>query len=142
MGEQFKIVRDMSVPVPRRGRAKKAVDDKYPFKDMAVGDSFIVVGKENIQKTRNAANSFAKEHGPKWKFITRDISAVINPDTGEQYGSETYGVWRAMPTTATAVTEPRVVVPTAGDNTLPVPVIVVNGEPEELTQVTGEPESK
>lgn len=97
--EAFKILSGAPVPTPARGRRKQPVSDIYPFKDMAVGDMFSVAGKANIQKARNAAQQFCKEQGPKWKFITRDVSNTSN-GAGGVFPAETYGIWRVVPQVA------------------------------------------
>lgn len=97
--EAFKILSGAPVPTPARGRRKQPVSEVYPFKDMGVGDMFSVAGKTNIQKARNAAQQFVKEQGPKWKFITRDVSNTNNGQGGV-YPPETYGIWRVVPQVA------------------------------------------
>ena len=44
---------------------------KYPFKDMKVGDSF-VVSPENVFSVRSTSCEYGKRYG--WKFSTRRVS--------------------------------------------------------------------
>lgn len=121
--DKFKVEASMSMPVPKRGRKKVPISDVYPFSEMKIGDMFIVAGKQNIQKARNASQQFVKENGPAWKFQTRDISGMKVPNIVQQqyYEPETYGVWRVVPTQSVAVqTEPQAEI--GG----PIPVITVN----------------
>lgn len=54
---------DRNIPIPEleEGDKNKRISGakrKYPFGDMAVGDSFLVVGIENYKKAKGAARSF------------------------------------------------------------------------------------
>lgn len=128
----FAIVASRAIPVPRRGRAKKPLSDIYPFKDMAVGDMFVIAGKANVQKARNTAQAFVKENGGpgKWKFITRDLS---NQDDGlgGKYEPDTYGMWRVVTTVQVGGSAQ----PTPTNDTPAVePVLVVNPETPDTEQ--------
>lgn len=41
----------------------------YPFKEMKVGDSFLVEGLDEIKRARSAAINYGRYHGK--KFVTR-----------------------------------------------------------------------
>jgi hypothetical protein len=54
---------DVNIPVPASRR-------KYPYRDMSVGDSFLVVGA-SVQVICNANNRAGKKLG--WRFIARRV---------------------------------------------------------------------
>jgi hypothetical protein len=96
--ESFKVDAAIAIPVPRRGRKAVNVGDLYPFERMAVGDSFEVVGKNNIGKARNAFQAWVRDKVAQgdnsWKFISREMSTPDKP--------ETFRVWR-VPTTVQVI---------------------------------------
>lgn len=119
---KFVVRQAVAIPAQRRGRKPTDVTSDYPFQDMAIGDSFVVAGKKNIQKCRNASQLFVKEHGGAdgpWRFQTRDISGMPNGQGGV-YEPETYGVWRVLTTVEPAHHEEPTVEP--------VPILTVNPE--------------
>lgn len=139
--EGFAVLMNIPMPSQKRGRKKVNVGDVYPFKDMQIGQSFIVAGKTNIQKARNAAQQWVRDHGPEWKFQTRDVSGYPNGQGGF-FEKETYGMWRVLPTAdapqpAVQVTaEGQTTADSSGDSAdgtdtteeIPVPVLSVNPE--------------
>jgi len=119
-----KVQSNVALPVSRRGRQKQDVGALYPFADMRVGDCFIISGKKDIYKARNAAQTWVKDHGDAWKFSTRELTGtpIYGEDgkaTGEVYPAETFGVWRVMRT---------VDAPAASAPIEPTPVLTVNPE--------------
>jgi hypothetical protein len=66
----FKIEKNIPIPVPTVGVRRSM----YPFADMAVGDSFEVVGK-NARQFSGATNSAMKRYG--FKFVTRSTESGV-----------------------------------------------------------------
>lgn len=98
---KVEIMVGMPIPSMARGRKRAPLDSKYPFASMAVGSSFVVSGKKEVQTARNATQIWAKEHGPAWKFTTRNVSGMPRPDGGV-YPEDSVGVWRVPPTSQVA----------------------------------------
>lgn len=90
------VVKLMTIPMPeiRRGNGRPAAECPYPFEDMMVGDSMVVQGdKKELGRARNWAARYQKENEG-YKFATRSLQGVTNPDTNEVWGADTIGVWR------------------------------------------------
>jgi hypothetical protein len=98
---KVEIMVGMPIPSMARGRKRAPLDSKYPFASMAVGSSFVVSGKKEVQTARNATQLWAKEHGPAWKFTTRNVSGMPNP-SGGVYPEDSVGIWRVPPTSQVA----------------------------------------
>lgn len=142
----FAVLTNIPMPSQKRGRKKGNVADVYPFATMQIGQSFIVAGKANIQKARNAAQQWVRDHlnpdgkTSEWKFQTRDVSGYPN-GMGGFFEKDTYGMWRVLPTADAP--QPAVQVTAEGQVTtsgegeqenpdttveIPVPVLSVNPE--------------
>jgi hypothetical protein len=63
MSMNYVITKNVPLPENKAGRGGK----KYPFRDMAVGDSF-AVAPADFDQAKAAAHSFARRHGV--SFIT------------------------------------------------------------------------
>lgn len=68
--DEYVIEKDIPVPV---GRGHY---DKYPFKQMEIGDSFLVANKDIGNSLRNAISTINKQYSPK-HFITRTLDEGI-----------------------------------------------------------------
>lgn len=77
------ITIDKGIPLPPKR------EYRFPFRDMAIGDSFAVSAGVNVQKTRaqlaSFCNAFAKRH-PGFKFVTRTVD-----------GGSSVRCWRVAP---------------------------------------------
>lgn len=60
---------DRGVPLPSARAPKKM---KYPFREMAVGESFALPIKK-ADNCRNAANLFCRRNQPTWKFSVNKV---------------------------------------------------------------------
>lgn len=73
----MEIKLETGIPIPSRAKSEAA---KYPWKEMKVGNSFVVprINGEPMQLTRDRANkavTYAKKYGH--KYCTRTIEAGI-----------------------------------------------------------------
>lgn len=53
-----KVTIDRGVPVPM----KRTYASKYPFVEMAIGDSFLLDGTLKTETVRSAASAYGKDH--------------------------------------------------------------------------------
>lgn len=74
-----------AIPLPD---AVSGAKSKYPFAQMAVGESFEIVGEKQLQNVRNASSKYATNH-PEYRFATRAM--------GEKDGQKVFRVWRVEP---------------------------------------------
>lgn len=65
------IERGVPLPVLRVGRPTK-----YPFKEMVVGDSFIITGTMSVLNVREAIRYYTKKTGR--KFVVRKTDPFTN----------------------------------------------------------------
>ena len=67
----IQIEKDIPIPVLRVGRPAQ-----YPFRDMAIGDSFAITGAMSILNVREAIRYFNKKTGK--RFVVRKVDPFKN----------------------------------------------------------------
>lgn len=82
-----KIKLDDDVPIP----GSYSGEDKYPFRDMKVGQSFFEEGKTSDQLT-NSASHWRKKMG--WKFKARNVTEQVTDDDGTVREAKGARIWR------------------------------------------------
>lgn len=120
---KYQIETNVPIPTPRRGRKGSPVApwEEYGIADLPIGGSITLSSKKEVQRARNAAQSYSKHMEHAVKFVTRDLSGQRR-SSGGVYPPETYGLWR-VPLTAQRDNED--VAPTHIDSK---PVLVVTPE--------------
>lgn len=83
----YQIEKGHSIPEPHRGPLGPR-GSKYPFADMAVGDSFLVTDEKEQNGVASSAQRYGKMHDA--RFITRRRNMA-------EHGEEGVRVWRVDP---------------------------------------------
>ena len=77
------------VPPPRRGNGRPA---KYPFAEMAVGQSISVSGAKAVKNARAAALMYQKKH-PEYRMVARRVSPTA---AGENPAVPKIRIWKML----------------------------------------------